>query len=145
MPPHFTLSAVLRVRERKQEQEERTLADLGMQRRNLTETLRRVDEQLAQWTGKREQEIGSVCNAATQQASYAYYKALSEGRVQLLEQLRLLETRWQEQRRLYLAARSDRQMLAQLKEQQRIEWEIDCERRDTRVISDLFAARRFRV
>lgn len=117
---------------------------IAAQHKQLQDMLRRIEQELATWTAQRVQEIGTVSNALAQQGTYARYKSLSEAKAQVLEQIRELNAKRQEQQRIYLVARSAREMLTELKKQQRAEWEAKSARREARTVEDLFTARRSR-
>ncbi len=144
MAPPFSLAAVLALRQRREEAEERILAALGAQRQEVEKTLLRVAHELRLWNQARASDIGSVHSGAMQQASYARYEVLCVAQSQLQEQLRSLEAQRLLQQQVYLAARSGRKMLTELQTQQRDTWEADMQRREAQRLNDLFNARRTR-
>ncbi len=144
MAHRFPLAAVLALRQRKEEQEERALAAIATQRGQVQATLERVRHELGQEANVRAGEVGTARNGATHQVSYARYKLLSEAQQQLLIQLETLQTRRLEQQEVYVAARGGREMLTTLQQKGQSAWEAEQERRDQRRLDDLFTARHAR-
>lgn len=137
----FTLETVLRLRQHKEEAEERALAALGNQRQRVEATLARVHQELRQWTEERVREVGSASTGTAQHSSFARLNALKNAQMQLEAQLKSLEEQRLEQQATYLSARSAREMLSELKRQQRNATCATEQRREQRQLEDLMLGR----
>lgn len=140
----FTLQAVLALRHRAEEAEERALAAISVEREHVRTMLERVRTELQQWTSDRLLEAGRAVQAAQRQAQYARLRALQEARGQLEEQLSQFEGRLRTQQQMYLAARRTRETLEELKEQQRLAFQAEERRREQKQADDLFILKRYR-
>jgi flagellar export protein FliJ len=141
MANRFPLGAVLRIRQHKEETEERALLALHLQRQQVETTLGRVREQLSLWDEDRQREVGSTTMAATRQSSYARLALLREAELQLLTQLRDLRERSAKQQESYLCARRNREVLTDLEQHQRQAWLKELDRREQHRVEDLFLGR----
>lgn len=142
MPRSFALASVLALRQQKEEAEERALASANAQVQQAMANLARVNHERAQSASARVGEVHAVRAAAHHHASYARDKFLHEAQAELRTQLTAAETRRDEQRRLYLAARTNREMLAELKQKQMSHWDTELRVREQKRTDDLFNARR---
>lgn len=138
----FPLATVLALRQQKEEAEERVLASLAMQRQQLRDTLQRVEAELQQWTQARVRDVGAASTAAQYNMIYARLQLLAQSRVQLKGALVSMEERWRAQQQVYLGARTEREMLSSLKQQQEAAFHVAQDKNEQRRLDDLFAARR---
>jgi flagellar export protein FliJ len=141
MSEAFTLEAVLRLRQHKEDIEERALAELGTQRQQVQSMLDRVRQQKQLWTEDRSGEKGLAGTGATQQSTYARLALLHEAEKQLQEQQQDLQKRIYTRQAAYLAARHAREMLTELKRSQSESRRLLVERREQRRLEDLFLGR----
>lgn len=137
----FSLESVLRLRKHKEDAEQRALGALGAQRQQVETMLGRVQHELRQWTDERSREVGRAGSGVTQHSTYARLSLLRETRTQLEHQLKSIETLRREQQTKYLAARSGREMLTELKQQQQAASEAAEDRREQRQLEDLLLGR----
>ena len=144
MPHKFSLAAVLSVRQQKEEAEERALTAVLAEANSLRLAIARAEQQMVQHASARAREVSNAHSAAHHQATQARWRMLRDTRGNLLGQLHALEQRLAEQQVRYLRARSDREMLTELKTQGRASWEAEMRSREAKQIDDLFAARRLR-
>lgn len=141
MAHRFSLEAVLKLRQHREEAEERVLAALGAQRQQVEATLGRVREQMRQWTEDRARQTGVLENGAAQQASYARLLVLRDAEGQLERQLEDVRERASAQRLVYLHARSGREPLTELKQTQQAAAEAEARRQEQKRAEDLFLGR----
>ena len=144
MPHKFPLAAVLSVRQQKEEAEERALTAILAEANRTRLAITRAEQQIAGHANTRAREVLSSHNAAHHQAAQARWIMLRDTRQALLQQLQTLEQRRAEQQARYLRARSDREMLTELKARGRASWEAESNAGEARRMDDLFAARRQR-
>lgn len=144
MPRKFPLTAVLAVRQQKEESEERALTAILAEAVGVRLAIERAELHMVQHTDDRAREVSLVHNAAHHQAHHARWTMLREHKQALLQQLQMLELRRAEQQTRYLRARSDREMLTELQIQQRASWEAELLTREAKQMDDLFASRRLR-
>lgn len=137
----FPLEALLRLRQHKEDAEARALAALEAQRQQLEATLGRVRQQLQQWTDDRSREAGGLQSAMQQQSSYARLALLRDAEGELEKQQKLLAASISEQQGLFLAARRDRKMLAELKQRQLLAWKTAEQKKEQQQLEDLFLSR----
>lgn len=141
MADAFSLAAVLRLRQHKEDMEERVLLSLAAHRQQVDTTLARVRRQLLLWAEDRNREVGHVGSGNMQQGSYAKLALLREAEQQLLQQLADLQKRSAEQQVVYLDARRAREVLSSLEEAQHTEHELAQDRREQRRLEDLLLGR----
>lgn len=137
----FPLETVLRVRQYNEDAQARALARLGMERQQLEAMLVRVQTEVQQWGTDRTRDAGSVGTGTTQHSTYARLHLLRSTEKQLLEQLASVDVRLREQRSRFLAARSNREMLTELKRQDQITRESAMQRREQRQLEELLLGR----
>ena len=141
MPRHFPLTAVLAVRQQKEEAEERALGAIGAKIAEMRTAIARVEAELVRHGTMRASEISAVHSAAHHVAAGNRWKRLGETRANLLSGLQQLELQRSDQMARYLAARSDREMLTELRAKQREAWNAEVADREAKHIADLYAAR----
>ena len=141
MPYTFSLEAVLRLRQHKQDAEERALAVLGAHRQQVEATLGRVRDQMLQWTEHRARETGRAGTGAAQLESYARLALLREAEAQLTAQLQEVQRRCLERQAVLLAAQRAQETLSELKRGQHDGWKAVRQRREQRHLEDLFLGR----
>lgn len=142
MPRIFPLAAVLAVRQQKEDAEERSLLALGAQLQGIQTAIQHVQTELDLHGDTRAREIDQTHFAVHHQSGQARWANLRAALLQLQTRLRALEIQKAEQQARYLAARSDREMLTELRTTQRTAWEAELAGREAKRIMDLFAARR---
>lgn len=141
MPRRFPLSAVLTVRQHKEDAEERALRTLAAGIAEVHAAVSRIDRELVNHRSARASEIAAVHSAAHHLAVQNRWRVLQDARASLLSELQQLEQKKREQMARYLLARSDREMLTELRTKQREAWHAEIEDRELKRVADLFAAR----
>ena len=144
MPRRFPLAAVLNLRQQKEEAEERVLGAITAKILDVRTALERVETELVRHRTARAAEVAGLQSAAHHVANENRWKMLGETRANLLSGLKQLEMQRSEQMKRYLTARSDREMLTELRAKQHDAWNAQLSARDAKRIADLFAARRHR-
>ena len=137
----FPLETVLRVRPHNEDTQARALAGLGIERQKLDSMLARVRKELQQWASARYRDIGSVATGTVQHSMYARLSLLKSTEEQVLAQLASLEIRRRELQSRFLAARSGREMLTELKQQKQAMHALADQRREQRQLEDLLLGR----
>ncbi len=140
----FALSAVLALRQQKEEAEECALASIGRELQQVRAARARVEAEMAQTTQGRQGEVQQLLPGAHHHAAYARFRMLQEAATALDQQQAALETKRDGQQALYLKAKADREMISDLKEKQKNAYEREVERREQKRMDDLFAARHAR-
>lgn len=144
MPRLFPLAAVLAIRQQKEDAEERALAAIAAEVQGMRAALAHVERELREHAAGRARDPQALHLGVHHQALEARSRALGHAKAQLSEQLQILEARRAEQQTRYLAARSAREMLTELRQAQRIAWEDEMAHREAKRVDDLFTARRLR-
>lgn len=144
MPRTFTLAAVLALRQQKEEAEERALAAISAQVQQIRSALERVAQETTRHAQERAREVHSLLAAAHHQASHAQLLLLRRAQAEWNEQLDAAERLRHEQQARYVEARSQREMLSELQQQQRAAWEDELSDREQKRLDDQFASRRLR-
>ncbi len=144
MPHTFTLAAVLAVRQQKEEAEERALAAIALQVQQIQLALDRLEREITQHAEVRAREVHTLLPAAHHQASHARFTMLRAAQGELRDQMEAAETLRKEQQARYRVARSNREMLTELDQQQRAAWETELKTREQKQLDDIFSARRSR-
>jgi flagellar export protein FliJ len=137
----FSLAQVLRVRESIEKREEQALQRAEQE---VRQTQRRIEELTAEMTkvehARAEALLRSV-RAIDLQGMQAEMAAAAEARQTLLETLETLHQQRDLQLKLYQDAHNGRQMLTDLEEEHRAEYEAEQTRAQQKRLDDLFAAR----
>ena len=141
MPRPFPLSAVLAIRQQKEEAEERALGAIGARVAEVRAAVARIEAELVRHGAERASELSATHLAAHHVAAGNRWKMLRETRANLLNGLQKLESQRSEAMARYLAARSDREMLTELRAKQRDAWNAELADREAKQIADLYAAR----
>ena len=141
MPRPFPLSAVLAIRQQKEEAEERALGAIGARVTEVRAAVARIEAELVRHGAERASELSATHLAAHHVAAGNRWKMLRETRANLLNGLQQLKSQRSESMARYLAARSDREMLTELRAKQRDAWNAELADREAKQIADLYAAR----
>ena len=145
MPRNFPLAAVLSVRQQKEEAEERALGAIGARIAVVNTSITRIESEMIRHGVVRASEVSAVHSAAHHLSTHDRWKMLGEARANLHGELKQLEVQRSEQMARYLKARSDREMLTELRSKQRAAWNAEVEGREAKRVADVFAARRHRA
>jgi flagellar export protein FliJ len=141
MPRPFSLEALLRIRQHREDAEEQALTSINTHRLRIEETLFRLQQELRHWTDDRIRDAGQSKTGAFQAMDYVRLNVLRDATVQLEGQLEDVVVRWKERQATYLAARSARETLSELKKAEKDASDLQQQRREQRRLEDLFLAR----
>lgn len=137
----FTLASVLGFRESIERREELTLTKIQLEMARVQREIEQADAELAAGQRMREESLRQPIPAAQLQSMVLAAETVAERKKNLLEALSALEQKRGEQMRAYQAAHRARQVLSDLRAQQREAWEQDQARAQQKTLDDLFAAR----
>jgi flagellar FliJ protein len=140
----FSLATVLRFREILEDREERLLQKILFEMAQVRENLERTEAAIAGTDKSRREEILKPLIGHHFQASYEEAKALKQTREELIATIGKLEQLRDRQVSVYEAARRNREMLTDMREEKRGAYEADIERREQKILDDNFIARRGR-
>jgi len=140
----FSLNTVLRVRGILEEREERMLQQILLQISQTVENLARTDAEIAGSDSARRADVFKPFIGRNLHASYGEVKELKQSRKDLEEQVRKLEELRARQVIIYEAARRNREMLTDMREEKRSAYDSDMARLDQKVLDDNYIARRGR-
>jgi flagellar FliJ protein len=137
----FSLAQVLRVRESIEKREEQALQRAEL---DVAQTQRRIEDltnEMAKVARDRAEGLLRSIRAIDLQSMQAEMDAAGEARQTLLETLEILKRQRDVQMRLYQEAHNGRQMLTDLEEEHRAEYEAEQTRAQQKRLDDLFATR----
>jgi flagellar FliJ protein len=140
----FTLATVLRVREIAEEREERLLTQILGQIAKTRQELHDLQAQVALLLERSERDLKSSMAAAQLHITYAQMRALELMQKDVIEQLGKLESLRDHQMNIYRAARRNREVLTELREDQKERFAYEAMRREQSLMDDNFAARSMR-
>jgi flagellar FliJ protein len=140
----FSLATVLRVRGIIEEQEERTLQKILSEIVRTKEALALTDTAIAKSDASRCVDILKPFLGHNLHAIYGEMKELKENRKNIEEQIVKLEELRDRQIKIYENARGNREMLFNMREEKRNEYESDIARLEQKTLDDVFISRRSR-
>jgi flagellar export protein FliJ len=140
----FPLATVLRFRGVLEEREERMLQRILSEISQVQEIQARIDSQIADSDARRRAAVFKPFAGHDLHASYGEVKELRQRRKNLEEQIRKLEQLRDMQFIAYAAARRDREILSEMREEKRSEYDSDMARSEQKTIDDNYIARRGR-
>lgn len=140
----FTLAAVLSLRRRREEAEERLLGQLAADRETARQTLQRIETELRRLAAERAAEPPRLLQATDLHERYARLSLLEHGRTEVLNHLQDLTQRFTAQQQAYLRARRDRELLEELETAQRATYAAGLLRQETKRNDDAFLNRYLR-
>lgn len=140
----FRLAAVLAVRRRREESEERSLAQLSSELEAARQAVHRIDIELRRLADERNAEPPRSMQATDLHERYARFSLFEQGRSEMLTRIADLSGRLKAQQQLYLVARRDRELLESLETAQRSTYLATLARQETKRNEDAFLARYLR-
>jgi len=140
----FPLATVLRVRGIVEEREERLLQQIMIEISQAQEVLARTNVQIVESDALRLADILKPSIGHQLHSSYGVVHQLKQSRKDLEEQLQKLEQLRGKQLMVYEAARRGREMLTDMRQEQRGEYDSDMARREQKTLDDNHIARRGR-
>jgi flagellar FliJ protein len=140
----FPLATVLRVRGIAEEREERLLQKILFEISQAREALARTNVQILESEASRLAKSEKPSMGHQLHASYGEVIELKQNRKDLEEHLQKLDPLRAKQLIVYEAARRDREMLTDMRQEQRGEYDSDMARREQKLLDDNYIARRAR-
>jgi flagellar export protein FliJ len=137
----FSLDAVLRFRQSVEHSEEATLHRIVQDIAGVELELQRVDEKQSRLREQREQNLTRKLPAVHLLEIAEREMDLKTVADRLRSRLRQLEIQRIKQLAIYQTAHQDRQILSELREQQRRAYQLDQRRQEQKTLDDLFLAR----
>lgn len=140
----FSLATVLRVRVIAEEREERMLQKILFEIAQLNEAVARTDAAMAELNSSRRTDLFKAVVGRHLHASYGGVEELRQRRIDLEAQLEKFEQLREIQVKAYEAARRDREMLTDMREERRGAYDVDVARNEQKTLDDNYIARRGR-
>jgi flagellar export protein FliJ len=140
----FALSPVLWLREVVEEREERLLLRIVKEIAALDELIDGVDAELAAANATRRADLARPSNGAHLRAWYAHIEDLRHRRGDYEQKIKQLEELRDKQMQVYQTARRDRQMLDEMRYQERAAYENLAARHEQSTVDDSFGAQHAR-
>jgi flagellar export protein FliJ len=140
----FALDPVLRFRKTVEEREEAALKKIAYELTLVFEELELTERKILESEIGRAGQVFQRLNAFQLQAYYNEVNALKHRRKELEGQIAKLEEARAEQMNIYEAARRDRELLTDLQDQKRTVYEIEKNKREQKMLDDIYLARRSR-
>ncbi len=144
MPAPFPLEAVLKVRENAELREERILSQILAQIAETRRSIERIDTDLAATFAARQSEVQQPLLASHLHSSYSRRALLQQARKDLDGQISQWLHLRDRQMSIYQAARRDREMITDLREQHRSNQQRELARKEQSALDETFLARRGR-
>ena len=141
----FPLTPVLRLREQKEENEERLLIAINADLQQVRAAIARVEQETARFGSVREQMTREVLSAAHHQMLALQWRSLQEAHAQLRTRLHFLEKSRAKQQESLLIARRERETLSELFARYKEGLKEEAEKLDRKRLDDLFSARHGRT
>jgi flagellar export protein FliJ len=140
----FSLGSVLRVRGIVEEREERMLQSIQLELSRAQESLARTEAEIEGSDASRQAEVFKAFLGHNLHASYGEVKQLKETREVLVERIEKLKQLRDRQVVVYQQARRNREMLTDMREEKRSEYDSDVARDAQKTLDDNYIARRGR-
>ena len=144
MPFVFSLAALLSVRRRREEAEERHLAQLSADLATARQTLHRIETELRRLADEHAAAAPRTVQATHLHERYARLSLLEQGRSEVSTHVHDLTERFAAQQQAYLRARCDRELLEELETTQRATYAAGLLRQETKRNDDAFLNRYLR-
>ncbi len=141
----FPLTPVLRLREQKEQAEERALVAINADLQQVRAALARVEQEMARFGAVRQEITREVITAAHHQMLALQWRSLQEAHAQLKVRLQSLEKSRAEQQQSFLLAKRQRETLSELRQQYKDRVEEKAEQSERKRIDDLFSSRHARA
>jgi flagellar export protein FliJ len=142
MPFHFPLQAVLHYRESLEHQQELRLRAANQQVARVRRALEQQGARLQDLRASQGQELLAGTTAAEMRFTALCESALKHQQQQLERELQRVQSLRDEQQKLFVQARRQRETLAGLRDSQRRDYDRTTARREQRQLDDAFLLRR---
>jgi flagellar FliJ protein len=140
----FSLATVLRVRGILEEQEERMLQRILFEITQTREALASTESNLGAVDAARREDVLKSTIGRTIHAAYGELEELKQNRKILEEKIEKLEKLRDQQLKIYEKARRNREMLTDMRDEKRGEYDSDMSRLEQKTLDDVFISRRGR-
>ena len=144
MPFAFSLAAVLSVRRQREAVEERKLGAISRELDQTHTHLARVRSELGSASARRSSGHIELRQGVSLHEQYARIVLLQQAIVEFKSSLAEISARRSTQQQIYLVARRDRELLEELEQRQRANFNAEALRQEQRRQDDLYLARRLR-
>jgi flagellar export protein FliJ len=141
---HFSLATVLRVRVIVEEREEGILQKILFDISKVFDDLERIDARIAEADDSRHAEVLKPCIGFEVHAYYGEVKELRQRRKDFEGKIQKLEEARDRQLVIYEAARRNREMLTDMREKKRTEYDSETNKREQKALDDNYISRRGR-
>jgi flagellar export protein FliJ len=141
---HFSLATVLRVRVIVEEREEGILQKILFDISKVFDDLERIDARIAEADDSRNAEVLKPCIGLEVHAYYGEVKELRQRRKDFEDKIQKLEEARDRQLVIYEAARRNREMLTDMREKKRTEYDPETNKREQKALDDNYISRRGR-
>ena len=141
----FPLTPVLRLREQKEEAEERALIAINADLQQVRVALARVEGEMARFGAVRQEITRAVITAAHHQMLALQWRSLQEAHAQLRVRMQSLVKSRAEQQQSFIFAKRQRETLSELRQQYKDRIEKEAEQSERKRIDDLFSSRHARA
>ncbi len=141
---HFTLASVLAVRHRREQAEERSLAQISSELETARQAIHRINMELRRLAMERNAEPPRSMQATDLHERYGRLSLFEQGRQETLTRIADLSARREAQQQIYLLARRDRELLENLQTAQRSVYAAGLARQENKRNEDAFLARYLR-
>ena len=140
----FPLAAVLKVRESVEKREERALQRILLEIAQMLRRIEELGEQIAKAHAAREHALRQPIPASHLQSLLWEAEAAAAQKTSMLNSLKQLEQRRDEQMKIYSAAHRDHETILNIQHEQRDAYEQERARTEQKYLDDIFMARRHR-
>ncbi len=137
----FTLAAVMRLREIREQIEERRLSEILVQIARTRESIATIEVEMDEAAAKREKDLANRMSGSELHAANGLAAMLKEHRQLRQEKLAHLERLRDQQIPVYKRAHQDRELLSGMREEQHEEYATEQKRQQQKVVDDLFITR----
>ena len=141
LPFRFSLASVLQLRKSIERRAEISLISTQLEVARARHRIDELTEEMAKACQEREKDLRNSVSANTLQAKQAEISAAIEAKQTMLETLQTLKLQRDNQMRAYKAANRDRQVLTDLRTQQKNLYAQEETRREQKQLDDIFASR----
>jgi len=140
----FSLASVLRVREMLEEQEERLLQKILFEISQTLEAIERIDAEIAGANHRHCTEINKPVIGLDVKASYSHIASLKQNKKELQVRVEKLHELRDKQLLAYKTAHRNRELLADMREEKRIEYDTYMAKSEQKILDDNYIGRRGR-
>ena len=137
----FPLGTVLQVRKIREDREERMLQQILFEINQAKNVLEQVDAALERTNSKRRDVLHQMQEGRDVHGSYGEIAALKQNRSEIVAHLQKLDDLRLRQVKVLESARSDREMLTDMRDDQKAAYQSDMTKREQKALDDNFGAK----